>query len=95
MVAATMKSVSILCLLLAASATASKSACDVVRPDLPKECKCSEPGALSFVLECDVVFNDKFFNDTIGIKADVEPCKDPADISLDITGTNRHDREIP
>lgn len=38
------------------------------------------------MLECDLKFNDKFLKDTIGIKADVEPCKNPAQISLDITG---------
>ena len=48
--------------------TASESACDVVRPHLPKECRCTEPTPLSFVAECDVNLDIKplKFNDTIG-----------------------------
>ena len=63
------------------------SLCERIHPEnLPDECSCSEPGHLGLIIECDKVFNSTFFNDTIGIKLDLEPCNpDGSSLSLDIT----------
>lgn len=65
----------------------NKTLCEHLHPeDLPEECSCREPGPFSVVVECLKTFNSTFFNDTIGMKIDLNPC-DPegAKLSLDVT----------
>jgi len=62
----------------------NETACDVIRDDIPKECTCQDPNnRWSFVVECLKTFNETYFNDTIGMKIDVDPC-DPLGSKLDI-----------
>jgi len=63
------------------------SLCDHIRPDeLPDECSCREPGHYSLVIECLKTFNSTYFNDTIGMKIDIDPCdEDGSKLSLDVT----------
>jgi hypothetical protein len=65
----------------------NQSLCERIHPeDLPEECFCREPGPLSLVVECVKVFNNTYFNDTIGMKIDVDPCnKEGSRVSVDVT----------
>mmetsp|Transcript_49863 Transcript_49863/g.149934 ORF Transcript_49863/g.149934 Transcript_49863/m.149934 type:complete len:212 (-) Transcript_49863:108-743(-) len=66
----------------------NRTACDMIHPEeLPQECTCTEPhGPYSLVIECNKKFDHKYFNDTIGMKIDVDPCNDEGSrISLDVT----------
>lgn len=64
----------------------NKTACDYIHPEeLPKECFCKEPGPFSLLVQCNKKFTNKYFNDTIGMKIDVEPCNPlGSSISLDV-----------
>ena len=70
----------------------STSLCDHLRPEeLPEECVCSEPGPLSLVIACNKKFNSTYFNDTIGMKIDIDPCNsDGSRMTLDITEQDHH-----
>lgn len=72
------------------------SVCDRIRPDeLPEECSCTESGPYSLVIECHKVFNSTYFNDTIGMKIDLDPCNEEgAKLSLDVTEMD-HDIDFP
>jgi hypothetical protein len=72
------------------------SLCDHIRPDeLPKECSCREPGPYSLVVECLKTFNSTYFNDTIGMKINVDPCnRDGSRVTLDIT-EQEHNIDYP
>jgi len=63
------------------------SMCEHIHPEeLPEECFCREPGPFSLVIECLKTFNSTYFNDTIGMKIDLDPCNDEgAKLSMDIT----------
>eukprot|EP00339_Tiarina_fusa_P015087 CAMPEP_0117027540 /NCGR_PEP_ID=MMETSP0472-20121206/20122_1 /TAXON_ID=693140 ORGANISM="Tiarina fusus, Strain LIS" /NCGR_SAMPLE_ID=MMETSP0472 /ASSEMBLY_ACC=CAM_ASM_000603 /LENGTH=227 /DNA_ID=CAMNT_0004734815 /DNA_START=41 /DNA_END=724 /DNA_ORIENTATION=- len=65
----------------------NKTACDVVNShDLPEECRCYQPGKYGVVVECLKVFNSTYFNDTIGMKINIDPCNPLGSrLSLDIT----------
>eukprot|EP00934_Nitzschia_sp_Nitz4_P000166 Nitzschia sp. Nitz4//scaffold37_size175936//35973//36698//NITZ4_002030-RA/size175936-processed-gene-0.215-mRNA-1//-1//CDS//3329549740//166//frame0 len=65
----------------------NRSLCEHLHPeDLPDECSCREPGPYSVVIECLKTFNHTYFNDTIGMKIDLDPCnKDGSRLSLDVT----------
>lgn len=69
------------------SSVVGGSMCDHIHPDeLPEECSCSEPGPFALVIECVKTFNSTMFNDTIGMKIDLDPCNDDgAKLSLDVT----------
>mmetsp|Transcript_35129 Transcript_35129/g.64631 ORF Transcript_35129/g.64631 Transcript_35129/m.64631 type:complete len:207 (-) Transcript_35129:332-952(-) len=64
----------------------NKTACDVIHPEeLPDECWCKEHGPYGLVIECDKKFKSRYFNDTIGMKIDVDPCNELGSrVSLDI-----------
>ena len=68
------------------------SMCEHIRPDeLPDECICSEPSPYSLVLECVKAFNSTYFNDTIGMKINLDPCnEDGSKMSLDVTEKEHH-----
>jgi hypothetical protein len=70
----------------------SISLCDHIRPDeLPQECSCSEPSPYSLVVECLKTFNTSFWNDTIGLKINVDPCnKDGSRVDLEVTEREHH-----
>jgi len=61
--------------------------CEAIHPDqLPDECSCREPGPYSLVIECLKTFNSTYFNDTIGMKIDLDPCNpDGAKMTMDVT----------
>jgi len=63
------------------------SMCAHIHPEeLPEECSCSEPGPYSLVIECLKTFNSTYFNDTIGMKIDLDPCNEEgAKLSFDVT----------
>lgn len=63
------------------------SMCAHIHPEeLPEECFCREHGPFSLVIECLKTFNSTYFNDTIGMKIDLDPCNDEgAKLSMDIT----------
>jgi hypothetical protein len=64
------------------------SLCDHIRPDeLPSECDCREGSErYSLIIECLKTFNSTYFNDTIGMKIDIDPCnKDGSKVSIDVT----------
>eukprot|EP00429_Kryptoperidinium_foliaceum_P088603 CAMPEP_0176187008 /NCGR_PEP_ID=MMETSP0121_2-20121125/2167_1 /TAXON_ID=160619 /ORGANISM="Kryptoperidinium foliaceum, Strain CCMP 1326" /LENGTH=216 /DNA_ID=CAMNT_0017525517 /DNA_START=9 /DNA_END=659 /DNA_ORIENTATION=+ len=63
------------------------SLCERLNPeDLPEECSCREPGNYKVIIECLKEFNSTHFNDTIGMKIDLDPCnKDGSSLSLDVT----------
>mmetsp|Transcript_8850 Transcript_8850/g.19124 ORF Transcript_8850/g.19124 Transcript_8850/m.19124 type:complete len:263 (+) Transcript_8850:122-910(+) len=65
----------------------NESMCDHIDPDeLPGECSCTEPSPFSLVIECNKVFNSTYFNDTIGMKIDLDPCNENgAKVSFDVT----------
>lgn len=67
--------------------TNNKTLCERLHPEeMPEECSCREPGPFSVVVECLKTFNSTYFNDTIGVKIDLDPCnKDGSRLSLDIT----------
>lgn len=82
-----LRATTIVLLFLPSIVVGQSGLCDRIHPEsLPDECGCSEPGHLALVIECDKVFNSTFFNDTIGIKLDLEPCNpEGSSLSLDIT----------
>lgn len=60
--------------------------CDRIHPDqLPQECVCHEPRPYSLVVECVKPFDSEYFNDTIGMKIDIDPCNDQgSSMSIDV-----------
>jgi hypothetical protein len=72
------------------------SLCAHIRPnELPQECSCSEPSPFSLVIQCLKTFNSTYFNDTIGMKINVDPCnKDGSRVELEIT-EKQHDIDYP
>ena len=71
-----------------ASSSGGSSMCDHIRPDeLPSECDCREGSErYSLIIECLKPFNSTYFNDTIGMKIDIDPCnKDGSKVSIDVT----------
>jgi len=68
------------------------SMCEHIRPDeLPDECICSEPRPFSLVVECVKAFNSTYFNDTVGMKIDLDPCNEEGSrMSLDVTEREHH-----
>jgi len=68
-----------------------KTPCEMIHPeDLPPECSCREPGRYSLVVECAKRFESTYWNDTIGLKIDLEPCDpDGSKLSIDVTEANR------
>jgi hypothetical protein len=63
------------------------SLCERLHPeDLPPECSCREPGNYKVVIECLKEFESPYFNDTIGMKIDLDPCNENGSrLSLDVT----------
>eukprot|EP00536_Pseudo-nitzschia_multiseries_P005946 jgi/Psemu1/303745/fgenesh1_kg.121_\ len=61
--------------------------CDRINPeDLPAECACTEPNPFGLLIECNKVFNSTYFNDTIGMKIELDPCdEEGAKLTLDVT----------
>ncbi|KAG7339365.1 hypothetical protein IV203_006515 [Nitzschia inconspicua] len=78
------------------NSTTSISLCEHIRPDeLPQECSCSEPSPYSLVIECLKSFNTSFWNDTIGLKINVDPCnKDGSRVELEVT-EREHNIDYP
>ena len=74
----------------------NKTGCEAIHADeLPAECACRDPGPYSIVIECLKQFESPHWNDTIGMKIDIDPCNSlGSSISLDITEFN-HDIEYP
>lgn len=72
------------------------SLCERLHPeDLPPECSCREPGHYSVIIECLKDFESPYFNDTIGMKIDLDPCNaDGSRISVDVTEQN-HNIDFP
>jgi len=72
------------------------SMCDHINPEeLPEECSCREPGPYSLVIECLKTFNETYFDDTIGMKIDLDPCNENgARLSLDVT-EKEHNIDYP
>jgi len=68
------------------------SLCERLHPeDLPEECSCREPGHYNVIIECLKDFESPYFNDTIGMKIDLDPCnQDGSRLSLDVTERNHH-----
>jgi len=56
--------------------------CEIIAPDLPSFCSCTDSSAVGATAECDVNF---LHVDTIGLKAVFAPCAMPAHISLEVT----------
>lgn len=65
----------------------NSSLCDRIHPDdIPSECSCRDPGKYSLVIKCLKTFNSTYFNDTIGMKIDVDPCNsEGSKMSIDVT----------
>ena len=65
----------------------NKTACEIVEShELPEECSCRQPDRFGVVVECLKKFNSTYFNDTIGMKINIDPCNsDGSRISIDIT----------
>ena len=61
--------------------------CERIHPeDLPEECTCREPRPLGLLIECRKVFNSTWFNDTIGMAIDIDPCNEMgSSMSINIT----------
>mmetsp|Transcript_28555 Transcript_28555/g.61205 ORF Transcript_28555/g.61205 Transcript_28555/m.61205 type:complete len:264 (-) Transcript_28555:163-954(-) len=61
--------------------------CDRIHPEeLPEECFCTNQGTFGLAIECLKAFNATYFNDTIGMKIDLDPCNENgAQLSLDVT----------
>lgn len=74
----------------------NKTLCERLHPEeLPEECSCTEPGPLSVVVACEKTFNSTYFNDTIGMQINVDPCNpDGSRISLDVT-EKEHNIDYP
>ena len=72
------------------------SLCQHIRPDeLPEECSCSEPSPFSLVIECLKDFSSPYWNDTIGMKINVDPCnKDGSRVALEVT-EEKHNIDYP
>jgi hypothetical protein len=71
--------------------------CHHIRPDkLPSECYCSDSGPpYSLVIFCNKTFASTYFNDTIGMKIDIDPCDiDGSKVSIDVTET-KHNIDYP
>ena len=68
------------------------SMCERIHPeDLPAECLCREKPPLGLLVECLKVFNSTFFNDTIGLKIDLDPCNpEGSSCSIDVTERNNN-----
>lgn len=68
------------------------SMCEHINPDdLPEECSCRDDWPFKLVIECLKEFNSTYFNDTIGMKIDLDPCnEDGAKLSLDVTEMKHH-----
>lgn len=66
--------------------------CEHINPDdLPEECYCRDDWPFNLVIECLKTFNSTYFNDTIGMKIDLDPCnEDGAKLSLDVTEMKHH-----
>ena len=63
--------------------------------NIPEECRCTEPGNYHVVIHCMKPFNSTHFNDTIGMKLDLDICNDAgSSISLDVTEKN-HNIDFP
>lgn len=71
------------------------SLCERLHPeDLPEQCSCREPGNYNVVIECLKYFESPF-NDTIGMKIDLDPCNaEGSKISIDVTEAN-HGIDFP
>jgi len=69
------------------SSNKNRTACELIEEKkIPDECTCTEPGKWGLVIECSKPFNSTFFNDTIGMKINIDPCApEGAGVSLDIT----------
>jgi len=71
--------------------------CHHIRPEkLPSECYCSDSGPpYSLVIFCNKTFASTYFNDTIGMKIDIDPCDiDGSKVSIDVTET-KHNIDYP
>jgi len=71
------------------------SMCERLNPEtLPEECTCREPGHYNVIIECLKYFESPF-NDTIGMKIDLDPCNaEGSKMSVDITEAN-HNIDFP
>jgi len=65
----------------------NRSACDLIhQEDLPEECSCTEPDPFGLVIQCLKPFESLFFNDTIGMRINLDPCNPSgSSLSLDVT----------
>lgn len=65
----------------------NRSACDLIhQDDLPAECSCTEPDPFGLVIQCLKHFESTFFNDTIGMKINLDPCNPSgSSVSVDVT----------
>ncbi|KAL7562571.1 hypothetical protein ACA910_015448 [Epithemia clementina (nom. ined.)] len=68
------------------------SMCERIHPeDLPEECVCYEKPPLGLVVQCLKVFNSTYFNDTIGMTIDVDPCNpDGSSVTVFVTELDHH-----
>mmetsp|Transcript_29557 Transcript_29557/g.41908 ORF Transcript_29557/g.41908 Transcript_29557/m.41908 type:complete len:216 (+) Transcript_29557:95-742(+) len=72
----------------------NRTFCEILG-DLPEHCECHEPGTLHVVVECLKPFNSTYFNDTIGMKIDMNPCDpDGSSMSIDVTEMD-HNIDLP
>jgi len=66
----------------------NRTACQVLG-ELPPECLCAEPHPFSLLIQCVKNFESPYWNDTVGVKLDLNPCDpDGSKLSLDITEAN-------
>ena len=68
-------------LLLVTIAVANAEFCDMIKPDLPDSCNCTE-GSTSLNMSCTV---DMLDVDTLGFSANLAPCGKPASLTLRVT----------
>ena len=68
------------------------SMCERIHPeDLPEECSCDEKPPLGLIVQCLKVFNSTYFNDTIGMTIDIDPCNpDGSSVSVYVTELDHH-----
>ena len=66
--------------------------CERIHPeDLPEECSCHDKPPLGLVVNCLKEFDSEFFNDTIGMSIDVDPCNPQgSSVSVYVTELNHH-----
>ena len=69
-------------LLLATVAVANAEFCDVIKPDLPQGCNCTEGASMDLNMSCAV---DMLDVDLIGFSVNLAPCASPAALTIRVT----------